>query len=65
MTGEAAFADYDEGMEMLMPEWFDVDFIKAVVDVAARLTDPKPLYDPRPAATAKALAHRLRAGQPL
>jgi hypothetical protein len=62
--GDPAFADYAEGMEMLMPEWFDDDFIEAVVDVAANLPDPRRRYDPRPTPTAKALADRLRARRP-
>ena len=37
MTCDPAFADADDGMEMLMPDWFDDDFIQAVVDVGARL----------------------------
>jgi len=60
MTGDPNYADCDEGMEMLMPDWFDADFIQAVVDVAAELPDPRRRFTCRPGATTKALAQHLR-----
>jgi hypothetical protein len=64
MTGDAAFADYDSGMEMLLPDWFDDDFIQAVVDVAAELPGPRRHYDPRHASKAKELVQHLRETRP-
>jgi hypothetical protein len=60
MTGDPTFADYDDGMEILMPDWFNDDFIQAVVDVGAGIPDPRRVHDPRPAAKAKALARHIR-----
>jgi hypothetical protein len=60
MTGDPAFADYDDGMEMLMPDWFDDDFIQAVVDVGATLPDLRRRYGHRPPSKAKDLARHLR-----
>ena len=60
MTGDPTFADYNDGLEVLMPDWFDNDFIQAVVDVAAELQDPRRGHDHRPEGKAKMLARHLR-----
>ncbi len=60
MTGDPVFADYNNGMELLMPDWFDDDFIQAVVEVAAEIPDPRQRYDHRPPSKAKDLARHLR-----
>ncbi len=57
--GETAFADYDGGLEMPMPEWFDDDFVEAIVDVAAHLPDHRQ-YNYRPVSKAQDLARHLR-----
>ena len=44
MNGDPIFADSTDGMEPPMPDWFDDDFIQAVVDVAAKIPD-RPLRE--------------------
>jgi hypothetical protein len=65
VIGDPAFADYADGMDPLMPDWFDDAFIQAIVDVAAEIPDPRRRYDHRPASKAKELAQRLREAQPV
>jgi hypothetical protein len=63
VTGDPAFADYNDGMEMLMPDWFDDYFIQAVVDVGAGIPDPW-RRDPSRAEKPEDLARQIREWRP-